>query len=116
MEIITGLDEAKVEDLLKKKLPSSHRPQRKFQSWHQDGRDQDRKPGDDMPGQSDLKSGLVQGGVAGGLIGLVSAPATLTAAALTVVVGVGHTLATYDPDYEVLKDYINQRLRVIYKK
>lgn len=66
--------------------------------------------------KSDLKNGLVQGGAVGGLLGLVSAPATLTVAAATVVVGVGHTLATYDPDYEVLKDYINKRLRVIYKK
>lgn len=66
--------------------------------------------------KSDLKSAVMQGGAAGALIGLVSAPATLTVAAVTVVAGVGHTLATYDPDYEVLKDLVNKRLRVIYKK
>ena len=37
-------------------------------------------------------------------------------AALGVAAGVGHALVTYNPDYEIIKDYVNKRLRVIYKK
>ncbi|MEX7116201.1 hypothetical protein AB2C39_33540, partial [Pseudomonas aeruginosa] len=47
---------------------------------------------------------------------VMSAPATLTLAALGVAAGVGHALVTYNPDYEIIKDYVNKRLRVIYKK
>ncbi|MBV2132596.1 hypothetical protein KRX52_07230 [Pseudomonas sp. MAP12] len=66
--------------------------------------------------KSDVKSAAIQGGIAGGIMGLVSMPVSLTAAAIVATAGVGHTLATYDPDYEILKDYVNKRLRVIYKK
>ncbi len=66
--------------------------------------------------KSDLKSSVMQGGILGGVLGVVSTPVTLTAAAIGAAAGIGHTLATYDPDYEILKDYVNKKLRVIYKK
>ncbi|MBU1331137.1 MAG: hypothetical protein KKG30_09275 [Gammaproteobacteria bacterium] len=66
--------------------------------------------------KSDLKSTVVQGGILGGVLGVVSAPVTLTAAAVGIAAGVGHTLATYDPDYEIIKDYVNKQLKVVYKK
>ncbi len=66
--------------------------------------------------KSDVKSAAIQGGILGGVLGIASMPITLTAATIAAAAGVGHTLATYDPDYEILKDYVNKRLRVIYKK
>ncbi|MCY1437776.1 hypothetical protein D9M71_539510 [compost metagenome] len=63
-----------------------------------------------------MKSAVVQSGALGAAFSVLSTPATLTVATLGVVAGVGHSLVTYNPDYEILKDYVNQRLRVIYKK
>ncbi|HHX6699768.1 TPA: hypothetical protein ACVGLU_002294 [Pseudomonas aeruginosa] len=65
---------------------------------------------------SDLKGAAMRGGVFGAAAAVMSAPATLTLAALGVAAGVGHALVTYNPDYEIIKDYVNKRLRVIYKK
>lgn len=66
--------------------------------------------------RSDVKSAAVQGGALGVAFGVLSTPVTLTAATLGIAAGLGHTLVTYNPDYEILKDYVNQRLRVIDKK
>ncbi|HFT1767704.1 TPA: hypothetical protein RS471_000239 [Pseudomonas aeruginosa] len=66
--------------------------------------------------RSDLKSSLMQGGIMGGVLGAVSVPVSLTAVAIGAAAGMGHALATYDPDYEILKDYVNKKLRVVYKK
>ena len=66
--------------------------------------------------KSDVKSAVVQGGALGAVFSILTTPATLTIAALTATAGVGHTLVTYNPDYEIIKDYVNKRLKVVYKK
>lgn len=66
--------------------------------------------------KSDVKSAVVQGGALGAVFSVLSLPATLTAATIGVAAGVGHTLVTYNPDYEILKDYVNKQLKVVYKK
>lgn len=66
--------------------------------------------------RSDVKSAVVQGGALGAVFSVLSTPATLTVVTLGTVASVGHGLVTYNPDYEILKDYVNQRLKVIYKK
>ena len=66
--------------------------------------------------KSDVKSSLVQGGALGAVFSVLAAPATLTIATLTAAAGVGHTIVTYNPDYEIIKDYVNKKLKVIYKK
>ncbi|MOA69304.1 hypothetical protein D3C78_1974190 [compost metagenome] len=63
-----------------------------------------------------MKSSVVQGGALGAAFSVLSTPATLTVATLGLVAGLGHGLVTYNPDYEILKDYVNQKLRVLYKK
>ena len=64
----------------------------------------------------DAKGALAQGGVLGALMGAASLPASVLLAAAATVVSAGHTLATYNPDYEIIKDYVNKKLKVIYKK
>src|SRR5690606_13264925 len=54
--------------------------------------------------RTDVKGSLIQGGALGAVFSVVSTPATLALATLTAAAGVGHTLATYDPDYEIVKD------------
>ena len=66
--------------------------------------------------RSDVKSAVVEGGALGAVFSVLSTPATLTVVTLGAVASVGHGLVTYNPDYEILKDYVNQRLKVIYKK
>lgn len=64
----------------------------------------------------DVKGAITQGGILGTIIGAASLPAGVVLAAAATVVSAGHTLATYDPDYEIIKDYVNKKLKVIYKK
>ncbi|KWU49769.1 hypothetical protein [Pseudomonas palleroniana] len=64
----------------------------------------------------DLKGAIAQGGILGTVIGAASLPIGAALAAAATVVSTGHTLATYNPDYEIIKDYINKKLKVIYKK
>lgn len=117
MDTLTGLNESKIEELLKKRASFEIVGLRgQFKAGIKMVETKIESLGMKCRVKSDLKSAVMQGGAAGALIGLVSAPATLTVAAVTVVAGVGHTLATYDPDYEVLKDLVNKRLRVLYKK
>lgn len=66
--------------------------------------------------RSDVKSAVVQGGALGAVFSVLTTPATLTIATLTAAAGVGHTLVTYNPDYEIIKDYVNKQLKVVYKK
>ncbi|WP_238705567.1 lambda-exonuclease family protein [Pseudomonas sp. FSL W7-0098] len=47
---------------------------------------------------------------------VLTTPATLTIATLTAAAGVGHTLVTSNPDYEIIKDYVNKQLKVVYKQ
>ncbi|CAI8812456.1 hypothetical protein [Pseudomonas zeae] len=64
----------------------------------------------------DIKGAIAQGGMLGTIIGAASLPAGVVLAAAATVASAGHTLATYNPDYEIIKDYVNKKLKVIYKK
>lgn len=64
----------------------------------------------------DIKGALAQGGMLGTIIGAASLPIGVTLAAAATVASAGHTLATYDPDYEIIKDYIHKKLKAIYKE
>lgn len=64
----------------------------------------------------DLKGAIAQGGILGTFIGAASLPVGVVLAAAATVASTGHTLATYNPDYEIIKDYVNKKLKVIYKK
>ena len=53
----------------------------------------------------------------GGRMAVESAlPAGIAIGAIAAAATAGHKLATYNPDYEVLKDYVNKKLTVTYKK
>ncbi|UZM16303.1 hypothetical protein LZV00_11605 [Pseudomonas kielensis] len=64
----------------------------------------------------DMKGAIAQGGILGTVIGVASLPVGVVLAAAATVASAGHTLATYNPDYEIIKDYVNKKLKVIYKK
>lgn len=64
----------------------------------------------------DIKGSIAQGGLLGTIIGAASLPIGITLAAAATVASAGHTLATYNPDYEITKDYVNKKLKIIYKK
>lgn len=66
--------------------------------------------------KSDIKGAITQGGILGAVIGIASLPIGIALATTATVASTGHTLATYNPDYEIIKDYINKKLKVIYKK
>lgn len=66
--------------------------------------------------KSDIKGAIAQGGILGTVIGVASLPVGVALAAVATVASAGHTLATYNPDYEIIKDYVNKKLKVIYKK
>lgn len=66
--------------------------------------------------KSDIKGAITQGGILGAVIGIASLPIGIAVATAATVVSTGHTLATYNPDYEIIKDYVNKKLKVIYKK
>ena len=66
--------------------------------------------------KSDMKGAIAQGGMLGTFIGAASLPVGVALAAAATLASTGHTLATYNPDYEIIKDYINKKLRVVYKK
>jgi hypothetical protein len=64
----------------------------------------------------DMKGAIAQGGILGTFIGVASLPVGVALAAAATVASTGHTLATYNPDYEIIKDYVNKKIRVVYKK
>lgn len=66
--------------------------------------------------KSDVKATLAQGGAFGAIVGLVSAVPTALAVAAIATASAAHSLATYDPDYEIIKDYVNKKLKITYKK
>ncbi|QOH71674.1 hypothetical protein IGB31_04495 [Pseudomonas putida] len=117
MYVITGLNEAQIDSLVRSRASFEINGLRgNFMAGIKLVETKIESAGMTCRVKSDLKSSVVHGGILGGVLGVVSAPATLAVGAITVAAGVGHTLATYNPDYEILKDYVNQRLRVIYKK
>lgn len=117
MNVVTGLDGTLIEGLLKSKVSFEVVGLRgNFSAGIKLVETKVESLGMKCRVKSDLKSSLMQGGIMGGVLGAVSLPASLTATAIGAVAGIGHTLATYDPDYEILKDYVNKKLRVVYKK
>lgn len=65
---------------------------------------------------SDIKGMMAQAGGFGIVAGLVGAVSGVAAGVITGTSILAHRLATYDPDYEIIKDYTNKSLIVKYKK
>lgn len=63
---------------------------------------------------SDYKGVAAQGG-AFGVFGAFVSTSMLPILALTAASYTAHKLATYNPDYEIVKDYINKKIVVNYK-
>lgn len=63
-----------------------------------------------------MKGAIAQGGILGTVIGVASLPVGVALAAAATAASASHTLLTYNPDYEIIKDYVNKKLKVIYKK
>lgn len=63
---------------------------------------------------SDYKGVAAQGG-AFGVLGACVSMAILPVLAITAASYTAHKLATYNPDYEIVKDYINKKIVVNYK-
>ncbi|MEQ6328911.1 hypothetical protein VLF92_11340 [Pseudomonas chengduensis] len=117
MNVVTGLNEARIESLVRSKSSFEINGLRgNFMAGVKLVETKIESLGMKCRVKSDVKSTIVQGGALGAAFSIMSAPATLTVATLGIAAGLGHTLVTYDPDYEILKDYVNQRLKVIYKK
>ncbi|CAN7316007.1 hypothetical protein LJR071_001619 [Pseudomonas sp. LjRoot71] len=117
MSVVTGLNETQIERLLKNRASFEVVGLRgNFMAGVKLVETKIEALGMKCRVKSDVKSAVAQGGALGAAFSVMSAPATLAVATLGIAAGLGHTLATYNPDYEILKDYVNQRLRVIYKK
>lgn len=63
---------------------------------------------------SDYKGVAAQGG-AFGVLGACASMAILPVLAITAASYTAHKLITYNPDYEIVKDYINKKIVVNYK-
>ena len=117
MIVITGLNEAQIEGLVKSKESFEiHSLRGNFMAGIKLVETKIERQGLKCRVKSDVKSAVVQGGALGAVFTALTTPATLTIATLTAAAGVGHTLVTYNPDYEIIKDYVNKRLKVVYKK
>ena len=117
MIVVTGLNEAQIEGLLRSKTSFEINGLRgNFMASIKLVETKIESQGLKCRVRSDVKSAVVQGGALGAVFSVLSTPATLTVVTLGAVASVGHGLVTYNPDYEILKDYVNQRLKVIYKK
>ena len=117
MIVVTGLNEAQIEGLVKSKACFEiHGLRGNFMAGIKVVETKIESLGLKCRVTSDVKSTVVQGGALGAVFSVLTTPATLTIATLTAVAGVGHALVTYNPDYEILKDYVNKKLRVTYKK
>lgn len=117
MIVVTGLNEAQIEGLVKSKASFEiHGLRGNFMTGIKLVETKIESQGLKCRVKSDVKSAVVQGGALGAVFTVLTTPATLTIATLTAAAGVGHTLVTYNPDYEIIKDYVNKRLKVVYKK
>lgn len=63
---------------------------------------------------SDLKGVVAKGGVLG-VFGAVASISTLPLLAISAATITVHKLATYNPDYEITKDFVNKKITVNYK-
>lgn len=113
MYVITGLNEAQIDSLVRNKINGLRG---NFMAGIKLVETKIESLGMKFRVKSDTKSALAQGGAIGANASLASAPVTLSVIALTATASAGHNLLTRNPDYKILKDYVNQRVRVIYKK
>jgi hypothetical protein len=117
MYVISGLNEAQIEGLVRSKMSFEINGLRgNFTAGIKLVETKIESLGMTCRVKSDAKSSLAQGGMIGALASLASLPVTMTIVGATAVASAGHSLLTRNPDYEILKDYVNKRLRVIYKK
>lgn len=117
MNVLTGLNEAQIESLVRNRASFEINGLRgNFMAGIKLVETKIESLGMKCRVKSDTKSALAQGGVLGALASVASAPVTLTVLGVTAAASAGHNLITRNPDYEILKDYVNQRLKVIYKK
>jgi len=101
MYVITGLNEAQIENLVRSRASFEINGLRgNFMAGVKLVEIKIESLGMKCRVKSDLKSTVVQGGALGAAFSVISAPATLTVATLGIAAGLGH----------------NRRLRVIYKK
>lgn len=63
---------------------------------------------------SDIKAVAAKGGVLGAF-GALASISTLPLLAISAATFTAHKLATYNPDYEIVKDYVNKKIFVNYK-
>lgn len=117
MIVVTGLNEAQIEGLVKSKASFEiHGLRGNFMAGIKLVEIKIESQGLRRRVKSAVKSAVVKGGALGAVFTALTTPATLTIATLTAAAGVGHTLVTYNPDYEIIKDYVNRQLKVFYKK
>lgn len=117
MIVVTGLNEPKIEELVRSKASFEINGLRgNFTAGIKLVETTIEHQGMKCRVKSDVKSAVVQGGMFGAALTVLSAPATAAVATLGIFASVGHSLATYNPDYEVVKDYVNKRLKIVYKK
>ncbi len=117
MIVVTGLNEAQIEGLVKSKASFEiHGLRGNFMTGIKLVETKIESLGMTCRVKSDTKSVLAQGGALGVLASLASVPVTMTVIGATAVASAGHNLLTRNPDYEILKDYVNKKLRVTYKK
>lgn len=117
MNVITGLNEAQIESLVRSRASFEINGLRgNFIAGIKLVETKIEKQGMTCRVVSDTKSAAAQGGALGVLAGLAATPLTVTVLGLAAAASAGHRLLTRNPDYEVLKDYVNQRIKVIYKK
>ncbi len=117
MYVITGLNEAQIDSLVRSRASFEINGLRgNFMAGIKLVETKIESLGMKCRVKSDTKSALAQGGAIGAIASLASVPVTLSVVTLTAAASAGHSLLTRNPDYEILKDYVNQQLRVIYKK
>ncbi|MCU9106797.1 hypothetical protein OE430_03660 [Pseudomonas aeruginosa] len=117
MHVITGLNEAQIDSLVRNRASFEINGLRgNFMAGIKLVETKIESAGMTCRVKSDTKSAAAQGGALGVLAGLAATPVTVTVLGLAAAASAGHKLLTRNPDYEVLKDYVYQRLKVIYKK
>lgn len=117
MSVIKGLNELQIEDLVRSKTSFEvHGLRGNFIPGIKLVETMIESQGLKCRIKSDVKGAIAQGGILGVVIGAASLPVGVVLAAAATDASTGHTLATYNPDYEIIKDYVNKKLKVIYKK
>ena len=66
--------------------------------------------------ETDVKSSFAAGGAAGLALTAAATPVAISVGVFAIAAVLGHKLVTRNPDYLILKDYVNFKLKVTYKK